>query len=49
MNLVEMVLTAVEENGTVCVSDIAHDMQIPAPIVADVFRKLESDGLLQEL
>lgn len=49
MNLVEMVLTAVNETGEVCVSDIANHMQIPEPIVADVFEKLESDGLLREL
>lgn len=49
MNLIEMVLTAVEKKGEVCVSDIADDMQIPASIVVSVFKKLESDGLLQEL
>ncbi len=49
MNLVEMILTTVGEKGEVCVSDIADDMQIPASIVADVFKKLESKGLLQEL
>jgi Mn-dependent DtxR family transcriptional regulator len=49
MNLVEMVLAAVEERGEVCISEIADAMQIPASIVVDVFRKLEADGLLQTL
>lgn len=49
MNLVEMVLTAVAETGEVCISDIADTMQIPASIVADVFSKLEADGLLKQL
>jgi len=38
-----------EKKGEVCISDIADDMQIPASIVVSVFKKLESDGLLQEL
>ena len=49
MNLIEMVLTAVEEGGEVCICEIADAMQIPASIVAEVFRKLEAKGLLTSL
>lgn len=49
MNLIEMVLTAVEAGGDVCICEIADAMQIPASIVADVFSKLEAEGLLKAL
>ena len=49
MNLIEMVLTAVEEGGEVCIKEIADAMQIPASTVAEVFNRLEADGLLRAL